>query len=51
MGENEPTDSALRRFRKGVLSSGILPEARRPRGQSGAEPGSAVAAARPRVMA
>ena len=27
-GENEPSEAALRRFRKGVLNSGVLPEVR-----------------------
>ncbi len=28
IGENEPSEAALRRFRKGVLNSGVLPEVR-----------------------
>jgi hypothetical protein len=28
VGDNEPGESAIRRFRKGVLNSGVLPEAR-----------------------
>jgi len=26
VGDNEPGESAIRRFRKGVLNSGVLPE-------------------------
>jgi len=28
LGENEPSEAALRRFRKGVLNSGVIPEVR-----------------------
>ena len=28
IGDNEPSEAALRRFRKGVLNSGVLPEVR-----------------------
>jgi hypothetical protein len=28
VGENEPAEAAIRRFRRGVLNSGVLPEVR-----------------------
>lgn len=30
VGENEPAEAAIRRFRRGVLNSGVLPEVRPP---------------------